>query len=346
MRCNAQEELFEGSVLVEPTPTFGIEQTLHLLDRNWDLKVLSVSPLGSERDQNLMIDSDTGRFLLKIANCTESPAITRLQSGVLMHVATRDPSIPLQRVVPTRSGETEVHVNGSAVRLLTWLEGVPLYRTERSRRQRISVATGHAKLALAMGAYDSDTSPPAIQWDIQHTGSLWDALASVPRGLLEPVQTALELFDKHASSKLPALARQLVHNDIQPYNLVVAESCTDCLCGILDFGDMACAPIACDLGVASAYHVLPGDHPLQTVGEYIAAFHSVRSMSEDELAILPALIVARHATTIVITSLRAAAHPNNAQYILRNRPSAESGLSQMLSVAHAEAVDYLRSVCQ
>ena len=263
-----------------------------------------------------------------------------------MHVAARDPSIPLQRVVPTRSGQIEVHMNGSAVRLLTWIEGLPLYRTAQSHRQRVSVATSHAKLVLAMGDYVSDTPLPAIQWDIQHTGRLWNAVTAVPRELLEPVQIALELFDKYASGKLPALARQLVHNDIQPHNLVVAETCTDRLCGILDFGDMVYAPIACDLGVACAYHVLPGDHPLQTVGQYVAAFHSLRPLSEDELDALPALIVARHATTIVITSLRAVAYPENARYILRNRASAESGLSQLLSVSHAEAVDYLRSVCQ
>jgi hydroxylysine kinase len=346
MTWNCQEDIFKGSVLVEPAPALSSKQALHLLEQHWGLRDPVLTPVGSERDQNLRIDSDAGRFLLKIANCTETPAITRLQTAVLRHVATQDPSIPLPRVVPTCSGETEVYSSGSAVRLLTWIEGIPLYLTPHSHGQRVSVATGHARLVLALRAYISDITPPAIQWDIQHTGRLWDALASVPGELIERVHAALELFDRHASGRLRTLARQFVHNDIQPYNLVVAEACTDRLCGILDFGDMVCAPVACDLAVACAYQVLPSDHPLQTVGEYVAAFHSVRAVSEEELNSLPALIAARHATTIVITSLRAAAHPENARYILRNRPIAESGLSQLLSVPYTEAVDYLRSVCQ
>jgi hydroxylysine kinase len=334
------------NVLIGAAPAFTVDQAQELLHRHWSLENIVVRHLSSERDQNFKVCSDVGQFLLKIANPAEARSITRLQTDAIKHVAAQDPSVPVQRVVPTGTGDDAVVADESTVRLLTWIDGIPLHLTPHNRRQRESVAIGHAKLVLAMTNYRSDESPSVLQWDVQHAARLWDFLHAVPPDLLEPVEAALERFARYAAPKLATFERQFVHNDIQPYNLVVVKACPDRLCGILDFGDMVCAPVACDLGVACAYQVLPGEHPLQTVGEYVAAFDSVRPLSEDEFDAVPALILARQATTIVITSLRAVAHPDNAKYILRNRPRAQSGLSQLLSLSHGEAVDYLCSVCR
>ena len=44
-------------------------------------------PLPSERDQNFLLHCDTGRYVLKIANGTESRAFLEAQNAALSHVA-------------------------------------------------------------------------------------------------------------------------------------------------------------------------------------------------------------------------------------------------------------------
>jgi len=337
---------FDEKVLTGVTPAFTAAQVQELLREHWGLAARSVSPLDSERDQNFKVDGDAGRYVLKIANSAEAPALTNLQTRAIRHVAATDAEVPVQRIVPTRTGSDSAFADGSTIRLLTWLNGIPLHLTPGGSAQRQSVAAGHARLVRALREFTSDSPPPVLQWDVKHAAKLRDGLDAVPQDLRESVEAALERFVRHAAPKLAGMPHQYVHNDMQPHNVVVDAQNTDRLSGILDFGDMVCTPVACDLGVACAYHVLPGSHPLQTVADYVAAFDAVRPLSDVELETLPALIMARQITTIVITSRRALTHPENAPYILRNRPIIKSGLEQLLPMSQDQAVEYLRSICR
>jgi hydroxylysine kinase len=338
--------LVEAAVLSAEVPAFSVEEARDLVRRHWALEPLSVAALASERDQNFRVDAAAGRFVLKIANRAEPCGVTRLQNAALRHVAATDPTVAVPRVVPTRHGGHEALDAGSTVRLLTWMDGVPGYLTPASRAQRQSVATGHARLVLALAGFGAGEPSAELPWDVQHAAQLRLQLDVVPMELRAAVEAALDRFESRAAPRLERLPRQFVHNDIQPHNVVVEAADTDRMSGILDFGDMVRTPVACDLGVAAAYHVLPGAHPLETVGEYVAAFHAVRPLRDDELEALPALILARQATTIVITSRRAITHAANAAYILRNQPTTRAGLARLLPLADDDVVDYFRSVCR
>lgn len=336
---------FDAEVLSGAVPEFSAAEAEDMLRSYWDVACGSIDRLASERDQNFRVVGATGRFVLKIANRAEPLSVTRLQSAALLHIEATDPSIPVPRVIPTRVGTFEAQAGGSTLRLLTWMEGLPWHTTRRTPAQRRSVATGHARLVLALATFASRDRPQELQWDVRHAARLRSRLDIVPADLSPLVIAALDRFEQHAAPRLAHLPTQIVHNDIQPSNVVVDALNTDRMSGILDFGDMVETPVACDLGVASAYNVLPGRHPLETVGEYVAAFHAIRPLGENELAALPALIMARQATTIVITNWRAVTHPGNATYILRNLPASHAGLAQLLPLAYDEMVDYFRSVC-
>lgn len=335
----------DAAVLTVAPPGLTDGQALAVLERHWGLRAVTLGRLASERDQNFRVEAASGRYILKIANAAEPASVTRVQTDLIGYVGRRDPTLPVPRVVPTRTGELLATEHGSSVRLLTWLEGIPWHLTPRTRRQRESIAAGHARLVQAMAGFATAAPAPVLPWDIQHAASLRGHLDAVRPGWRGAVADALERFDRHAAPLLARLRRQYVHNDLQPHNVVVSEADPDRLSGILDFGDMVLAPIACDLGVAGAYHVLPGAHPLETVGEYVRAFHAHCPLTQDELQALPALVMARQVTTIVISSWRAGTHPENAAYIVRNQPVAIAGLLQLLPLPHDAAVAYFRSLC-
>ncbi|MEY3961045.1 MAG: hypothetical protein RIR14_1699 [Pseudomonadota bacterium] len=117
----------------------------------------------------------------------------------------------------------------------------------------------------------------------------------------------------------------MVHNDLNPHNVLVDEADPDRISGVLDFGDMVRTALVCDLGVAASYQVDPAK-PLESLVEFTAAYHRILPLTEQELRLVADLTMARMLTTISITSWRAAKYPDNAPYILRNFPLARAGL--------------------
>lgn len=312
-----------------------------------------LTALTSERDKNFHVSAGDGHhYVLKIANAVEPRDVTRFQTDALLHIERMDPELPVPRVMPTRTGASEAVLDygdgsTSIVRLLTFLHGEPLHKVERSAAQRGSIARCLARLDLAL----KDAAPPQgaheLQWDIKNALKLrpqTSAIADLDRR--RRVEAFLDGFEAHVSPKLGQLRWQVIHNDFNPHNILVAAADHDEVSGILDFGDMVETPMVMDLAVAAAYQVEPGVHPLTAVGEFVAAYHAVNPLTEVEFDVLFDLIKARLVTTAVLTAWRAARYPENKAYIMRNNPSAWAALDQFEGLGREAARDYLVKACE
>jgi Ser/Thr protein kinase RdoA (MazF antagonist) len=96
-----------------------------------------------------------------------------------------------------------------------------------------------------------------------------------------------------------------------------------------------------DLAVAAAYQFEPTGHPLEGPAEVAAAFHQLYPLLPEEVEILPDFIGARFALAIAISFWRAARHPDNAAYIMRNQNAAWSGLQRLNEISRDGAIDWL-----
>ncbi|MFN3578405.1 MAG: phosphotransferase, partial [Tabrizicola sp.] len=106
----------------------------------------------------------------------------------------------------------------------------------------------------------------------------------------------------------------------------------DRLTGILDFGDMTLSHRICDLAVAASYLIDPADPPALLI-PLARAYHRANPLTEQEIRLLPDLIIARLITTLTITAWRSARYPENAAYILRNAPTSRAGLDALTDPA-------------
>ena len=294
---------------------FGIEATARLLT--------------SERDQNFHLQtSKGGEFVLRIANASESPEVMAFQNAVMFHLERTDPTLPAPHVVPTRLGELQCVERGHIVRTLTWRAGRLMHQVERTPVLRRSLGETHARLSKALATCVAESPPSDLLWDLQRAAQLRPLLEHVPaqdrRALL---QVVLDRFEERALPWLQAAPSQIIHNDLNPHNVVVDE--TGCVSGVIDFGDMVRAPLICDVAVAAAYHVRHDTAPLADAFEYVEAFSAERALSEEERALLPDMIAMRLAMTVLITNWRATLYPDNKAYILRNEPNAWQGLTAM-----------------
>lgn len=342
----------QADSLSSPTPVFTEAEAVALAERHFGI-IGTATKLTSERDANFRIKTTAGdSYVLKVANPAEEALVTNLQTEALLHVAVTDPGLPVQRVFRNTTGTYEEMLADPAgrpmvLRLFSYLEGDPLHLAPRSPAQRRSLGSNLARLTRALGDFRHAATHHDLQWDIKHAHRLWQLLPHIEgadrQGLVERI---LRNFDTFVGPEIPRLRTQFVHNDFNPYNVLVAKHDPGEVAGILDFGDMVWTPLVMDLGVAASYQLSLDGDPLAEAGDLIAAYHSVLPLQDIELDLLYDLIGARLATTACITSWRAARYPENKTYILRNAPRAWAGLEAFAALPRDLAQEKLRHACK
>ncbi|OYU17410.1 MAG: aminotransferase [Rhodobacteraceae bacterium PARR1] len=331
-----------GALLTVAPPVLSPAEAARHLSRHWGM-IGALEALTSERDLNFRLTTDRGRFVVKIANSAEPVEQTRFQNRALRHIAERDPALPVPRVVATRAGADDVALpSGHLMRVISWLDGTPLHAAPRSPAQARALAVGLAHLGLALQGFNDPAASHVLQWDIRHAAHLRRLIPHVTdEGLRALCAAVLDRFDAIAA-QFPDWRWQVVHNDLNPHNVLVGDD-PDTLAGIIDFGDMVRTPLICDLAVACSYQVASqaGGDPLARFVTFAAAYHGVLPLTEPERAALFDLTAARMVTTVAIASWRAARHPENAPYILRNFPSAQAGLTAFAMLDRATVAQAL-----
>lgn len=317
-----------NSVLQTAAPRFSLEEAQAIARDHYGIEA-EARLLTSERDQNFRLGTPAGaEFVLKIANASEAEAVIAFQNGVMRHLQSFDPSLPAPHVIPARDGALHFLERGHLTRLLTFRAGRLMHQVERTTLLRSSLGKAHARLINALAGFAGDAPPGDLLWDLLRAQQLRPFLRHID--VAERVAVLEATLDRFETTALPWLQRapaQVIHNDLNPHNVVVDEE--GAVSGVIDFGDMVIAPLICDVAVAAAYHVRHDEAPMADAWEYIEAFGAERALSADEVALLPSLVAMRLAMTVLITNWRANLYPENRAYILRNEPNAWRGLLAM-----------------
>ncbi|TXI00997.1 MAG: aminotransferase [Pseudorhodobacter sp.] len=298
--------------------------------------------LTSERDLNLRLDGSARRFVVKVANRAEPRAVTDFQTAALLHLEGK--GLPVPQVVRTVAGATGVETPAGLLRVLTYLEGMPLHMAPRTAAQRAGMGAMAARISLGLQGFAHPGADHVLQWDVRQASALRPLLPHVPGDLRGLCAATLDHFDAQVFPRLADCRWQVVHNDLNPHNVLVDEADPDRISGVLDFGDMVRTALVCDLGVAASYQVDSGK-PLESLVEFTAAYHRVLPLTPLELSLVPDLTAARMLTTICITSWRAAKYPGNASYILRNFPGAKAGLLALSALPRDRVSKALTRAC-
>ena len=285
--------------------------------------------LTGERDLNFRIrTAEDAQFVLKLAHPAEPEAAIAFQNRALLQLEAEASELPVPRVVRTRDGRDCVRVAGCLTRVLTWLDGPLMHQRPRTRAMRRQLGALHARLHEALAPIGPTREAAPLLWDLRNMGALEHLLDYVDADRRALVKIALDRFNARAAPVLDTLPAQLIHNDLNPHNVIVSED-GEGVRGIIDFGDMVHAPRVCDVAIAAAYHV-GGVGGLTEAVDYVAAYEQKAPLGSAEADILTDLIVSRLAMTVLITNWRATLHPENSAYILRNAPAAWAGLEAIV----------------
>lgn len=291
--------------------------------------------LPSEVDDTFRIAGHDGkRYTLKVAAVNERADVLAFQTGAMLHLENACPVLPVPRILRTRSGETMLAVNADGqsrlVRLLSWLDGTPMHAAEGSTAQMRALGIALGTLDRGLENYRPPVPSFELLWDITHI----DRVAGWTANIAEPALRELTGWAFRQAAVAPSveanLPRQVIHNDINPHNIIVETQSPDRIAGIIDFGDLIEAPRINDLAIALSYQ-LGREDGLQRSAALIGGYRSVVRLMDAECDALLPKVLARLAMTVAITTSRAADNPGHAAYILRNRPVSVAGLERLSS---------------
>lgn len=340
----------DRDLFMSPPPRLDESEAEALLAMHYGLSA-EISPLHSERDANFLVVADDAKYILKISNDAEPGARTVFNSAVLAHLATHAPDLPVPKLVPTVDGEhqTSVRCGGSShniARLLTYLDGVPLSAVAEERHPLSGIGARLGRLDKALEGFQHPDMEFSLVWDSARVDRLADLIRCIPT----PSQRLLieRQFDRFATvlkPKLAGLRRQVIHNDANLNNVLVSPRNPDVICGLFDFGDSVVAPAVNELAVACSYHIRGRRDPSAVLTALASGYHRCFPLREEDIEVLPGLVIARFMTTILVTHWRATLFPENRAYILRNNPAAWSGLRLLSECDAGHLADRVRSAC-
>jgi len=299
----------------------------------------SATRLTGERDENFHIRSDAGSdYVLKVAHPAEDPAVSDLTTAALLHLEGHEPALPCPRVARERSGRTHVSFIDEAgvarrARLLSYLPGSPLISAAASPRLRAACGRLGGRLTRALGSFSHPAGRRAIVWDVRHAAYLTTLLGQLPGfPCRREALAVLERIVPRIESRLAALRHQIVHNDLNPRNMLLSS--TGEVSGIIDFGDMTYTAVVADVAVTAAEH-LPEDcsagngAAVGSVLDVANAYHEELPLLPAELAMLGTLVAARLVANLVVHEWHVHRNPGGEHY----QPLTAAFIGRRLAIA-------------
>jgi len=312
----------QDKLLRTPAPFFSNDDVNGLISELYGMEG-TLSPLGSERDQNFHLIAKSGEeYVIKIANSAEDPAIIDMQDKALNHISKVDPNLPVPKVVLAKSGKAIEEVEAGdgrkhPVRVVTYLPGVypkDEYVTEDLYHQ---MGKNLARLARALRGFFHPVANYELLWDLKHTSKLKGYVDYVKDpDHRELAMYFLDRFDNNVLPMIPKLRAQVVHNDLVPDNILVAEDDPSQIVGVIDFGDLIHTSLVVDLATTIAATLRETFDPADAAVKVAAGYHEINPLEDQELKVLFDLIGCRLVMLNVIASWRVTIHPENHDYIM------------------------------
>ncbi len=272
-------------------------------------------------------------FVLKISSQGETRDELDLQNKAMEYLGSKLPRIKFPKALPALNGEVINEVQGRDghkyyVRLLTYIPGEVF---SRLKEPALSV---WKDLGSLLGFVDQallDFHHPAarreIPWDLKNV--LW---AKERLKFIEDKEKR-RLIDFHLAQleyrvlpELDRLRQSIIYNDANENNLIIELADSDLgkrpkIVGLIDFGDMVETYTVAEIAIALTYAMMNKDDPFAVASSLLSAYHCIFPLKEEEIEVLPDLILARLCISVTMSAWRQKEEPTNKYISISQKPA-------------------------
>lgn len=310
----------------------------------YGFQVSSIKKLVGYDNANYLLECDNERFVFKTYPFTKD-TYTLLNAETEILNSLQDSfrgSIP--KPISTISGEyitvVELENRKTICRMLTFLEGDFLGESSGNLKIYTSLGTFLAKLDNELRSLNNYIiKARKWEWDLQYLHLNKPMIDAIPHASDRSIVRYFFLqFDQMVVPHLPFLRKSIIHNDANEWNVLTNG---DKICGLIDFGDLAYAPVINELAVAITYAIYDKEDPLLWAAHILKAYHKITPLEEIEIHLLYYLIAARLCISVCNSAQSRLDQPNNKYASVSEKPAWKM-LRKWLSINPTGAENYFR----
>ena len=307
--------------------------------------------LNGERDLNFLITTQRGKFVFKIANALESPAMLECQHLVFQRLADAE-VFPLVATAMTslngRMIETVSDAQGieHCCRVLPFLEGRVM--ADIVDLKAPVLADLGRRLALLDKALDGFTHAGLerpLLWNMEQALSILEnykpLLASdAQRALVEHFESG---FREHVVPVQAELRRAVIHNDANRGNVLVDETGLQVI-SIIDFGDMLNTWLVVEAAIAATYAMHGQVDPLSSAQTLLRGYHQTLPLTSTEISLVFELMCMRLCMSVCIGAHQRRLEPDN-EYLGIDEQQCWELLAELQTVNYRDARTMMLAAC-
>ena len=315
------------SVFSTDPPSLNETEIIDLLSGYYSIRNSRLTALVSERDQNYLVETSTGKWVLKIFNVAEDALIIEAQTQALMHLHKTRLKNSVPKVIKGLNGEEVCNYQSKQgihrIRLLSYLEGKIYNKVKKRPNSLILMGEFLGKLSQSLCSFGhKGTHRDDFLWNLDNAINCKAYLSHIENDKNRAMLN--ELFERYQSNVLPRLNEcrsAVIHNDVNDNNIIVFSNSQNESFGLIDFGDLCFGRQINELAVAMAY-VLQGEENLYSAShQIVSAYHKQFPLFENELDVLFDLIVMRLAMSVCISSKRSKSYADNNYLRVSQQPA-------------------------
>jgi Ser/Thr protein kinase RdoA (MazF antagonist) len=333
-------------------PQFNLDEIKILLKDLYRLEG-KIKFLDGERDLNCLVDTEKNRWVFKIANKLENPAMLECQHQVFQLIAQQtvfrqticaQPSINKKEIEMIYSSTgTEHHC-----RLLPFIDG-QLLSDVKPRSQALYHDLGRSlgQLDVSLAGFSHPGIERPLLWDISEAD---DRIKKFKPLIKNPHRHSLidHFHRRYLSRVLPEhaqLRNSVIHNDANDNNVIVDPNNSNQISCLIDFGDMLKTWLVAEPAIAIAYALLDEDDPIDCSSEIARGYHSAFPLTEFEQSILFDLVTIRLCTSVCICAYQKSLQPDNKYLAISEKPAWQL-LERLIELPSSRLISTIQDTCR
>ncbi|MGB1448779.1 MAG: aminotransferase class III-fold pyridoxal phosphate-dependent enzyme [Flavobacteriaceae bacterium] len=308
----------------------------HWVAKLFAIESISIAPLAGYDNKNYLLTTSKEAFIVKTYADSTQKALLEEESIVLSSL-----SLDLETPFPKKSlqgnyVEQFTHEGKKELlRVLSFVKGSFMKDLPPTKALYRSLGQQTAFMGLAL----QEMQRPLLQcreweWNLNASKLLLKRLDFIQEGTVQGVvRYFIQQFEQRVLPQQEELPQQLLHNDLNEYNLLAkGKKVTGCI----DFGDLAYGPRIYELAIAMVYASYDKEAPLEWAGAVLEGYVEERDINELEISLLYYIMAMRLCMSLCNAAFATTKNPEN-DYVNASVQHAQKMLFYWLSIGPVKA---------